>query len=255
MHIFRRHVFADMQAYVCTFTDCKTPNQLYETSDSWYNHELQMHRKEWCCNIGDHPPCSNKEEFLRHMRTSHSDAYLEHQLPDVLKMCERPTQQAHTICPLCTDDHEEYVAGELMVRRDQRLVSLAEMKRHLGHHLEQLALFAVPPALRASDEDADIDTELSQIQCEVCEKASSQDDLKYCCECDMVYCPSCWSLQVGHKLQTNKNEHRQMDPYLASMLEQLLAQPSSNEEASKLIEMDESTTWLSKFRDHLRRLY
>jgi hypothetical protein len=239
-----------MQPYVCTFKDCENPSHLYETPEGWYNHEMQMHRKEWCCNIGDHRPYTNREDFLKHMRSSHSGSFLEHQLADVLEMCERPIQSTTGVCPLCTDDHEEYVSGELKIRRDTKEIPSIEMKRHLGRHLEQSALFAIPPSLRAADEDADIEANsqvLSEFRCEICEKNSQDHELHYCSQCDTVYCESCWNHQVVHLPRPDRVEHQRMDPYLTKRLEKIFAQPSSDEEFLKMLVEDEVTNWFGEF--------
>ncbi|OJD24621.1 hypothetical protein ACJ73_04019 [Blastomyces percursus] len=39
-----RHVFDDLQPYVCTFRDCPTPNQAYSRRRTWFNHEKTAHR-------------------------------------------------------------------------------------------------------------------------------------------------------------------------------------------------------------------
>ncbi|EEQ91496.2 uncharacterized protein BDCG_06616 [Blastomyces dermatitidis ER-3] len=39
-----RHVFDDLQPYVCTFRDCSTPNQVYSRRRTWFNHEKTAHR-------------------------------------------------------------------------------------------------------------------------------------------------------------------------------------------------------------------
>ncbi|KAL8944440.1 MAG: hypothetical protein Q9211_000582 [Gyalolechia sp. 1 TL-2023] len=40
-----RHVFNDLQPYVCTDMDCKTPNRLYTTRHEWLHHMKTTHRQ------------------------------------------------------------------------------------------------------------------------------------------------------------------------------------------------------------------
>jgi hypothetical protein len=51
-----KHVFFDLQPYVCTFTDCKTPLSLYENRRDWFNHVAASHlgqypRQEMQCPL------------------------------------------------------------------------------------------------------------------------------------------------------------------------------------------------------------
>ncbi|PGH00346.1 hypothetical protein GX51_05844 [Blastomyces parvus] len=39
-----RHIFDDLQPYVCTFRDCPTPNQAYSRRRAWFSHEKTAHR-------------------------------------------------------------------------------------------------------------------------------------------------------------------------------------------------------------------
>ncbi|EDN05244.1 predicted protein [Histoplasma mississippiense (nom. inval.)] len=39
-----RHIFDDLQPYICTFRDCPTPHQTYSRRRTWFNHEKTAHR-------------------------------------------------------------------------------------------------------------------------------------------------------------------------------------------------------------------
>lgn len=54
-----RHVFNDLEPYVCTDMDCKTPNKLYSTRHEWLHHMKIAHRHHEnethaCALCGDH---------------------------------------------------------------------------------------------------------------------------------------------------------------------------------------------------------
>ncbi|KAF2422211.1 TPR-like protein [Tothia fuscella] len=57
-------------------------------------------------------------------------------------------------CPLCTEDTIEE-GEEPIIHRQPKLVSTRILKRHLGRHLERLALFAVSSTDEAADENDD----------------------------------------------------------------------------------------------------
>jgi hypothetical protein len=90
-----RHVFKDIMPYVCIFTDCSIPNQLYDSRRDWYRHLANNHHG-W---VKD-------------------DAQAE--------------------CPLCQEIN----------------LPAPKLERHLGRHLEELALFALP----RTDADEDLDS-------------------------------------------------------------------------------------------------
>jgi hypothetical protein len=90
-----RHVFKDIMPYVCIFTDCSIPNQLYDSRRDWYRHLVNDHHG-W---VKDH---------------------------------------AQAECPLCQEIN----------------LPASKLERHLGRHLEELALFALP----RTDADEDLDS-------------------------------------------------------------------------------------------------
>ncbi|MCJ1367248.1 hypothetical protein MMC16_006380 [Acarospora aff. strigata] len=45
-HSWARHVFHDLQPYLCVYRDCPTPDNIYESRHDWFNHELSVHNVE-----------------------------------------------------------------------------------------------------------------------------------------------------------------------------------------------------------------
>ncbi|KAF5707177.1 serine threonine kinase [Fusarium mundagurra] len=88
-----KHVFRDLQAYVCTFDNCETPDALFETRQDWLRHELENHRREWHCNDLKHNPCDRP------------------QLLSLAKLCERSSSADTVPCPLCRDGCHDVVNG------------------------------------------------------------------------------------------------------------------------------------------------
>ena len=87
-----RHVFKDLMPYVCVFSDCSTPNRLYDSRRAWLQHLLSNH------NWGS-------------------------------------TLETRIDCPL--------VCGKAFPS--------TQLEQHLGRHLQDLALFALPR--RGADEE------------------------------------------------------------------------------------------------------
>ena len=121
----RKHVFSDLQPYVCTYSDCELHDYMFESLGDWFNHESQTHRVEWSCNTETHECISDTEEFLNHMRTVHSEPLDLTQLLSLRRGFQRHTNVNSGTCTLCG----EYAR---------------KLKTHLARHLERLALFAIP---------------------------------------------------------------------------------------------------------------
>ena len=53
-HAWRKHVFEDLQPYVCTVPDCPTPATLFSSSRAWSRHLQESHQQRWytCKNEG-----------------------------------------------------------------------------------------------------------------------------------------------------------------------------------------------------------
>ena len=47
---WHRHVFQDLQPYICTVADCSTPHTLFSTRHEWVQHMRESHPREWTGN-------------------------------------------------------------------------------------------------------------------------------------------------------------------------------------------------------------
>ena len=124
-HQWKKHIMRDLEPYVCTFENCGRANDMFESREDWYNHELQQHRLEYYCNVKDHEQYTDVREFRSHMDKEHNVQFDHEQPQSQLSMFSRPTQRKSGICPLCME-------------------STVQLKGHLARHLERIALFALP---------------------------------------------------------------------------------------------------------------
>jgi len=116
---------------MCTKKNCETADRIYQSRHEWFHHELQVHRKWWKCIDNCGQPFQSQDELRAHLLQHHSDIANELRIDDLLRTCERQhniTENEKVECPLCHDD----------------VSSLSRLRRHLGKHLEELALFALP---------------------------------------------------------------------------------------------------------------
>jgi hypothetical protein len=121
----RKHVLGDLQPYACTYPDCDLLEHAFESRDNWYKHETQHHRVEWFCNFDGHQQYNEQSNFIAHMEKDHQTAFDKGQLSLLRSMFQRPLRNPEGNCNLC-------------------LRSCANLKSHVGRHLEQIALFALP---------------------------------------------------------------------------------------------------------------
>ena len=158
--------------YVCTFTSCPRPGHLYGSRGEWFEHELQLHRREWHCEACNLTFC-HKEDIIEHIGGLHKEEFPESEYSAVAEWSER-AQSSKQGCPLCppnlypTQEHLKQfhkndinIAGTIdfsteaerliMINQDAPLCpycpikyEMTQLRRHLGHHLQQLALFILP---------------------------------------------------------------------------------------------------------------
>jgi hypothetical protein len=96
----RKHIFSDLKPYVCLFAECDL--RMFADPYTWFDHELQEHRVEWCCQFCNHPPYHSLERFNSYMHAHHGQKFTETQLPTVAKLCQQPIETiAASDCPFC----------------------------------------------------------------------------------------------------------------------------------------------------------
>lgn len=129
--VVRKHVLSDLQPYVCTFPDCCTG--LFTSRHEWFDHEMRVHRRQWYCSRCEHLTFPKESDLATHLTQKHGVEQSE--LSPLLAMFQRPIACFNSgDCPLC--DH--WKPPEHLER------NAAAFRRHLGGHLQQLALSALP---------------------------------------------------------------------------------------------------------------
>ncbi|KAK4041663.1 hypothetical protein C8A01DRAFT_14606, partial [Parachaetomium inaequale] len=109
---------------------------------AWFDHELLVHRNLWAC-----PKCSasleSPKSLEQHIIGHHSQDVPAKQIPAVTEMARRrPESILPSECPFCdgawaSAETDAMSTGEVVVNIDQ-------FRKHLGHHLQQIALFSLP---------------------------------------------------------------------------------------------------------------
>ena len=137
---------------------------MYESRYEWFHHELQAHRKWWKCIDGCDQPFQQQSEFRVHLSHHHPDFANSERIEDLMRTCERQhctSENGKVGCPLCHD----------------HVLSFSLLRRHLGKHLEELALFALPSRVNEDGDETDKEqSDLRSLSSEA-EAGSSPDSL------------------------------------------------------------------------------
>ncbi|KAL6696784.1 hypothetical protein J3F84DRAFT_308048 [Trichoderma pleuroticola] len=141
---WKKHVFRDLQPYICLFDNCLSPNQLYQRRKDWVAHMKQEHWISWSCSFGCSGSFDSQEPFKAHLTTVHGQSFESIDLQAVANLCRFPNDSnVVSMCPFCS---------EYQIRSGKSYQS------HVGDHLERLALFVLPQTeYNDSDDDDDDD--------------------------------------------------------------------------------------------------
>lgn len=124
-----QHVIGDLDAYVCLFEECESPEELYGHSSQWLNH-MRGHTLRWRCASKAHDDLSftSREDYIEHMKAIHRSRLTDSQLRLLADKSSRPSEQIFEFCPLCG------IEG-----------TCCNMEEHVIGHLRLLALKSLPP--------------------------------------------------------------------------------------------------------------
>lgn len=128
-------MLSDLQPYVCTFPGCNLGDHMFENRNAWFQHELQIHRFEYFCNVEAHPTYRRLLGFQNHMQREHDISPAELSNPAAMNIFRHPSSLSGDYCNLCF-----------------RAEPVRNMKSHVSKHLEQISLFAIPRAEYGKDD-------------------------------------------------------------------------------------------------------
>ncbi|RSL91798.1 hypothetical protein CEP51_000020 [Fusarium floridanum] len=149
-HAWKKHVFRDLRPYVCLSEDCRTPDHLYQRRNDWKMHMRREHWKTWHCPFGCDAEFDSAKGFQNHVETAHEQNVSLEKIHTLEGLSSRAdVTKANGQCPLCYD----FQVG-----------SEKQYEKHVGQHLEHLALFTLPKIGEDdSDDEGDEDTEEEEL--------------------------------------------------------------------------------------------
>ena len=130
---------------------------MFADRSTWFSHELQVHRVEWCCPFCTHSPLQSLGLFEDHLHIHHPQKFIKEQLSALGATCQQSVDKiSPQACPFCEEwfvklrDANPNLAGGTLV------VTPAQFQHHVGSHMEQLALFALPKDRGDAVESTDV---------------------------------------------------------------------------------------------------
>ncbi|RYC91450.1 hypothetical protein BFJ63_vAg5749 [Fusarium oxysporum f. sp. narcissi] len=140
---WNHHVKNDLEPYVCLFETCHTSEHLYTHSNTWIKH-MSEHALRWRCASKRHGDfvTDSRQDYLDHMKHSHSDVFTDAQLGILAEQNGRRTGPLFEACPLC---------GEKKTNRS--------VTDHLVGHMRSLALKSLPSHREDTDDLCEIGEE------------------------------------------------------------------------------------------------
>ncbi|KAB8252371.1 WD40-repeat-containing domain protein [Aspergillus flavus] len=148
-HQWRKHVLQDLEPYICTFPTCGL--ETYQSQHAWFEHELIAHRNRWFC--AQCSKCFSSSQHLeKHIRGSHQEHIPDRQVPMIVSQSKQQIDSiSPTECPFCDDPWAEGDESGSTVFEEVLVVDLDSFRRHVGHHLQQIALFSLPRLTQDQD--------------------------------------------------------------------------------------------------------
>ena len=147
-------MFADLRPYICTFSECKDELAQFTTRAAWADHEFTEHRilRMWRC-----PECSESltsaSNWEHHLREMHQRVFVGPQLHSAKNIAyetrSRPIEDEE--CPLC----------RIVLGKPRRAFI-----KHVGRHMEEIALMALPPSTAEDSDESSVSTDQKSLASE-----------------------------------------------------------------------------------------
>ncbi|KAK0942386.1 hypothetical protein LTR29_006150 [Friedmanniomyces endolithicus] len=161
---WKKHVFRDLRAYVCTFKDCK--EGLFEDRQTWFEHELSQHRRHWVCLSCPGKTFDTATAFRQHLQVvhlqrvhQHAGGHMTSEVDLLLEASSRPSDRISTsACPFCDTWEARVRQNTSAIQRtptgESPTVDARYFRRHVAEHQEQLALSALPISFNDNEGDS-----------------------------------------------------------------------------------------------------
>jgi len=129
----RKHVYNDLEPYICLFSDCDLGLHTFQSRRDWKDHEFKAHRMklEWHCNLCQER-FDTQELFREHIDESHGNDIAMSQVEEYISASRRrmACKVEYEVCPFCLTAPSQTQDGFAShVGKHQQDISLAALLR------------------------------------------------------------------------------------------------------------------------------
>jgi tetratricopeptide (TPR) repeat protein len=176
---WRKHVFRDLKPYICTFEDCDI--KLFSDRREWFEHELSYHRAQWCCDFCGKDDIRSLKVFKDHIRSRHMQGLKNDQLDALSEASRRSIDRIPASdCPFCQEWEAKLRLANPNIPADEIVVvTPIQFRQHVGAHMQQLALFAIPRGFLEDDAETKSVNSLGDFQSSIAGLRKAQMTLEF----------------------------------------------------------------------------
>ena len=170
---------------------------MFKSRNEWFTHELQFHRREFTCYLCQ-KVFSQKGSLSNHLTSGHQLELAGSELEALILQSEEPVDRiSASACLICNEwkstlEHPKHDAKRLFLNDGKEVEpygTINAFRRHLGRHMEQLALFALPKGDGQDEmEDDSADSEDSDEAVPVATVLCQESGCEYMNEPGRLYC-------------------------------------------------------------------
>ncbi|TLD09898.1 hypothetical protein PgNI_05861 [Pyricularia grisea] len=144
---WRAHLIRDLRPYVCTYENCKTASQLYDSRQDWCHHEESCHRTAWRCPQHSEQIFTDIASYKDHIATDHAKLSDDASIMRMVNAGQSTLAEVDRPCPVC----------------DIVLDTSDALQSHLALHLERISLFSLPRHVACDDDNgSDGDSDMAR---------------------------------------------------------------------------------------------
>ncbi|KAF6234027.1 hypothetical protein HO173_007857 [Letharia columbiana] len=136
---WKAHLIHDLSPYICTYEDCRNPDQLYDDRHDWAHHENSCHRKVWRCPEHSGQVFTLLGTYREHLRNEHTDYGDDASANRIIRASESIMTATDRPCPVCSIVFDTPRA----------------LQNHIALHLERFSLFSLPRSVACGGDDDD----------------------------------------------------------------------------------------------------
>lgn len=123
---------------------------MFDSFKAWRSHELDRHRRQWVCQLCG-TVCQDRSDTLTHLKSRHRHDLNDCQIDIIVEASSHYPETIHAKdCPFC-DFPEASRQQKPETSSQEARVNARRFMKHVGRHLEQLALFVMPQPEVESD--------------------------------------------------------------------------------------------------------